>query len=283
LGGCKDDSKAGKSFIADLTARVKGRAPNNEGVRDQPRKEIVMMKKTLPLFSIALLTIGLQAQAPSSQITSLPQTQSSPQTPSSAQPPSAGMSQTESQTQEAPKRTTAVTAELTKKIDTKNAKVGDAVEAKVLTPSKLPDGTELQKGSKLVGKVTDVKARGKEDKNSHLAFSLDRAQTKDGQEIQVQTTVVSVTAPSNTASAGLTPAPTTGGTGSSATTGAGSSQGESTMGGMLKNSKDRVPVGNMPGVMLAGSNDASTAGTLHAQDQNIELASGTTLILNVSN
>ena len=255
-----------------------------------------MMKKTLPLFSMAFLTIGLQAQTPTSQTPSSPQTQSSPQTPS------AGMSQTESQTQEAPKKTTAVTAELTKKIDTKNAKVGDEVEAKVLTPSKLPDGTELQKGSKLVGKVTDVKAKGKEDKNSHLAFSLDRAQTKDGQEIQVQTAVVSVTAPSNTASAGMTPAPTTGGTGGSATAGAcsgtsgsagtaaptpstmaGSGQSQSTTGGMLKHSKDRVAVGNMPGVMLAGSSDVGTAGTLHAQDQNIELASGTTMILNVSN
>jgi hypothetical protein len=53
----------------------------------------------------------------------------------------------------------AVSAELTKRIDTKNAKQGDEVDARVTDAAKLPDGTELPRGTKLKGKVTDVKAK----------------------------------------------------------------------------------------------------------------------------
>ena len=68
-----------------------------------------------------------------------------------------------------------VSAELRKRIDTKNAKQGDEVDCRVRSTAKLPDETELPRGTKLIGKVTDVKAKSKEDKNSHLAFSIDRA------------------------------------------------------------------------------------------------------------
>jgi hypothetical protein len=71
-----------------------------------------------------------------------------------------------------------VNAELTKRIDAKKAKVGDTVEAKTTSAVKLPDGTELPKGTKLTGKVTDVRAKSNSDKTSHLAFNLDEALMK---------------------------------------------------------------------------------------------------------
>jgi hypothetical protein len=241
-----------------------------------------MMKRTLSLLSMAVVAISLQAQA--------------------TQNPSAGMGEQDAQAMEV----AAVTTELTKRIDTKGAKVGDGVEARVVAQSKLPDGTDLPRGTKFVGKVTDVKAKSKEDKNSHLAFSLDRAVTKDGKEIPVQAIVVSVTAPTSPSapSAMSSPAPSSmGGVGSGAGGGGGvagsgsasapvpthappmvTDSGDSpVMGGMLKSSRDRVPVGNMPGVMLTGSSDAGTAAALDGDGKNIALASGTTMILSVGN
>jgi hypothetical protein len=88
-----------------------------------------------------------------------------------------------------------VSAELRKRIDTKNAKQGDEVDARVTSTAKLPDGTELPRGTKLIGKVTDVKAKSKEDKSSHLAFSIDHAVLKDGKQVPVMAAVTSVTGP----------------------------------------------------------------------------------------
>src|SRR5215813_12476372 len=71
-----------------------------------------------------------------------------------------------------------VNAQLTKRIDTKKAKVGDTVEAKTTGAVTLPDGTELPKGTKLTGKVTDVRARSNSDKTSHIVFTVDEALMK---------------------------------------------------------------------------------------------------------
>lgn len=49
-----------------------------------------------------------------------------------------------------------VMAELTSKLDTKSAKVGDTVTAETTAKGKLPDGTQIPRGAKLIGIVTDV-------------------------------------------------------------------------------------------------------------------------------
>src|SRR5260370_25078846 len=79
---------------------------------------------------------------------------------------------------------------------TKNAKQGDEVNARVTDTAKLADGTELPRGTKLLGKVTDVKAKSKEDKSAHLAFNIDHAVLKDGKQVPVVVVVTSVTGPS---------------------------------------------------------------------------------------
>jgi hypothetical protein len=188
-----------------------------------------------------------------------------------------------------------VSAELTKRIDTKNAKQGDEVDARVTSPAKLPDGTELARGTKLIGKVTDVKAKSKEDKNAHLGFSIDHAVLKDGKQVPVMVVVMSVTGPmQSSATEMMTPG---GGGGGSAPSGGGgngsmgssapaataapvmSDTGQSSAGGVLKSTQDRVPVGNMPGVMLSA---AAGSGSLDATGENISLDSGTKLTLSVA-
>jgi hypothetical protein len=202
-----------------------------------------------------------------------------------------------------------VSAELTKGIDSKKAKVGDEVDVRTTSTAKLPDGTELPKGTKLAGKVTDVKAKSKEDKTAHLAFSIDHAVLKDGKQVPVQVAVTSVTGPAQ--SSGETMMPGGGGSspggspgggaspggGGSAGGSAGSSssapvassgpvvantgQSQSSAGGVLKSAQDRVPVGNMPGVVLSGAGGAGS-GSLDAAGDNISLQSGTKLTLNVA-
>jgi hypothetical protein len=193
-----------------------------------------------------------------------------------------------------------VSAELTKRIDTKNAKQGDEVNARVTSTAKLPDGTELPRGTKLFGKVTDVKAKSKEDKTSHLAFSIDHAVLKDGKQVPVMAAVTSMTGPAQS-SAGEMMSPGGGG-GSAASGGSAGSSGSmgsstpsassapimnstgsgSNPGGVLKSAQDRVPVGNMPGVILSAASAPGSAGALDASGDNINLDSGTKLTLNMA-
>jgi hypothetical protein len=199
-----------------------------------------------------------------------------------------------------PEAAAAVSAELTKRLDTKSAKQGDEVDARVTDAAKLPDGTELPRGTKLIGKVTDVKAKSKEDKSAHLAFNIDHAVLKDGKEMPVAVVVMSVTGPSQGSTEMMMPG---GGASPSSAGGAGGGSpgstsspaastssapmiaagGQSSAGGVLKSTQDRVPVGNMPGVMLSGpGNNAGSAGSLDASGDNISLGSGTKLILSVA-
>lgn len=196
-----------------------------------------------------------------------------------------------------------VSAELTKRIDTKNAKQGDEVDARVTSTAKLPDGTELPRGTKLIGKVTDVKAKSKEDKSAHLAFSIDHAVLKDGKQVPVMAAVTSVTGPAqSSASEMMSPgggsAASGGASGSSGSMGSSSSAPStpsapsapvmnttgsgSSPGGVLKSAQDRVPVGNMPGVILSAASAPGAAGALDASGDNISLDSGTKLTLNMA-
>lgn len=88
---------------------------------------------------------------------------------------------------------TNVSAELTKKLDSKNAKVGDEVLARTTKTATLADGTKLPRGTKLIGKVTEVQARSRAEKTSHIAFALDHAVMRDGREVPVHAVLTSVT------------------------------------------------------------------------------------------
>src|SRR5437879_4971608 len=129
-------------------------------------KEVKRMgMKYLSILPMAIFSLALQAQTAG-------QGSTTPPTGAMQQEQATGAAQTK------PMPATAVAAELTKRIDTKNAKQGDEVDARTTMAAKLPDGTELPSGTKLTGKVTDVKAKTKEDKSSRLACNLDHAALK---------------------------------------------------------------------------------------------------------
>jgi hypothetical protein len=111
------------------------------------------------------------------------------------QTPAAHASQTVAQAGQTANTAVNVPAELTKKIDVKKAKIGNEVSARITTDTKLPDGTELPKGTKLVGTVTSVPGKSNSD---HLAFDFDRAVLHNGQTVLVHTAMTSSAAPAAT-------------------------------------------------------------------------------------
>jgi len=199
-----------------------------------------------------------------------------------------------------------VSAELTKRIDTKKAKVGDEVDVKTTSAAKFADGTELPKGTKLVGKVTDVHPKSDTDKTSHVAFDLERAVTKDGHDVPVHAAVTSmmVSAQPMDNSAMMSPGSAGGGAaGGSGAAGSGAAGGSTGSAPAAPNApsmpmassqdqpvqsaqvargpQDRVPVANLPGVVLTSSDGMSNAGSLDAENKNISLESGTKMTLNL--
>ncbi len=88
-----------------------------------------------------------------------------------------------------------VSAELTKKVESKDAKVGDQVFAKTTSETRLADGTKIPKGSRLVGHVTDVQPKSKENRDAHLAFCFDHAVLKDGRDLPLNAMVRTLAAP----------------------------------------------------------------------------------------
>lgn len=85
-----------------------------------------------------------------------------------------------------------ITGELTNKLDSSSARQGDPVVLKTKETVKTPDGTDIPKGSKLVGHVTNVQARGDGKENSQITLQFDRAELKTGQSLPIESVLESV-------------------------------------------------------------------------------------------
>ena len=85
-----------------------------------------------------------------------------------------------------------VSGELMGKLDSKSAKQGDSVVVKTSEDLKFPGGAEIPKGSKLVGHVTNVQARGDGKENSQIAIQFDHAEVKGGQEMAIESVIQSI-------------------------------------------------------------------------------------------
>lgn len=90
---------------------------------------------------------------------------------------------------------TIIPAELSKSLDSKKAKEGDPVVAKV-SADLLSDGAIIvPRNSRITGHVTEAKARGKGESESTLGMVFDRLILKNGQEIPLNAVVQAVGAP----------------------------------------------------------------------------------------
>lgn len=89
---------------------------------------------------------------------------------------------------------TQLQAELTKSIDAKKAKTGDEVTAKVMQDVRVNGSIVVQKGSKLVGHVTEAQGKSK-DSESKLGIIFEKAVTKSGEEVAFNGVITSFSAP----------------------------------------------------------------------------------------
>jgi hypothetical protein len=85
-----------------------------------------------------------------------------------------------------------VSGELVGKLDSKTAKVGDPVILKTTGKARTADGTEIPKGSRLIGHVTDVQAHGHGNQDSRLGLEFDHAELRNGQSMAIHSVIESV-------------------------------------------------------------------------------------------
>jgi hypothetical protein len=93
-------------------------------------------------------------------------------------------------------------AKFTGKLDSKSAKMGDPLTAKALGAAKLADGTEIPKGSRLIGKVVAVQSKDAGAGTSTLAVRFDQVELKGGGTHPVWGLIVGI-GPSADSQAGL--------------------------------------------------------------------------------
>jgi hypothetical protein len=94
---------------------------------------------------------------------------------------------------------TPVNGQLVGKLDSKTAKLGDPVILKTTQKARTADGTEIPKGTRLIGHVTDVQAHGSGNQDSHLGLAFDRAELKNGETMPIHSFIQSLSPSSMTA------------------------------------------------------------------------------------
>jgi hypothetical protein len=102
-----------------------------------------------------------------------------------------------------------VNGELISKLDSKTAKAGDSVVVQTKAAVKTADGTNIPKGSKLVGHVLAVQPSNAGE-NSQVALQFDHFELKGGQNLPVQSQIQSIAPAGGAASADALDAPTRG-------------------------------------------------------------------------
>lgn len=204
---------------------------------------------------------------------------------------------------------TRIEGQLQSSVDVKKSRVGDQVVLKTTKDLKQDGQTIVPKGSKLLGRVTEVTRKSKENGSSKLGMIFDRVEGKN-LSAPISASIVSVT--NAVANAGLgsnmADADVFGSSSSSTrTTGGGTSGGgllgsatgtagnvlnatTQTVGGVTNTAVSTVggttsTLGNtVKGIQISNSASASaqSSGTLSANNENIRLEKGTTIGLQIN-
>jgi hypothetical protein len=167
-----------------------------------------------------------------------------------------------------------VSGELVDKLDTKSAKQGDSVVVKTSEDLKVSGGADIPKGSKLVGHVTNVQARGEGEgkENSQIAIQFDKAELKGGQTVAIESIIQSVSPAAGSGMDNNVPnAPSALGTspaspnmpGGAASTSPSMNGSTTTKGGSVNQNNNR-PGGDSTATAQAGPTDQATNGGLPA-------------------
>jgi len=84
---------------------------------------------------------------------------------------------------------------VTKALDSSKLKDGDVIELETAGSFKLPNGTLVPKGSKMIGHIVSAKARSKGDPESQLTIAFDKLTVGGGEQLPVKGTVQAVYPP----------------------------------------------------------------------------------------
>jgi hypothetical protein len=260
---------------------------------------------TLTLSGVLLCAPGF-AQNSSPQATDPSATQGQTQSQTTvatpvAQPP-AVQPTADTATQRSPKIAPGVVipVQLTKTVDAKKAKVGDEVMAKVTEDLKSNSGeVVVPKDTKMVGRVTEVQAHSKEQKESELAIAFDHAILKSG-DVQMPMSIQAVIGPqqndnSNAGYSGGDPGgPATGGGSQTspmagrAPVGGQSAPSPIPTGNTQTNAPRPVINGKTEGVIgisnlkLESASNAAQGSVLSSDKNNVKLDGGTYMLLRVN-
>lgn len=150
------------------------------------------------LFALATFP-GWAQQSPPANQPNGPATQQSP--PESAPATSSSASQAGANVE-----MSSVNGELQNKLNSKTAKTGDSVVVQTKKAIKTPDGTEIPKGSKVVGHVLAVRP-SQSGQNSQLALVFDRVELKGGKTMPVHSQIQSISPAAGATSASLPASP----------------------------------------------------------------------------
>jgi hypothetical protein len=156
-----------------------------------------------------------------------------------------------------------VNGELVSKLDTKTAKTGDSVVVQTKASVKTADGTEIPRGSKLVGHVMGVHPSEAGD-NSQVALQFDHVELKGGQSVAVHSQIQSIAPPAGAASTSGSVAMSGPPAGGSSNPSASAANGGSRASGAPQGT------GGDPGAAPAG-NSGPAAGTVVARTGNIAI------------
>ena len=201
-----------------------------------------------------------------------------------------------------------VNGELVSKLDSKTAKTGDSVVVQTKASVKTADGTEIPKGSKVVGHVLAAKA-SEAGENSQVALQFDHIELKGGQSLPVHSQIQSIAPAGGAAPTGAMSGPPAGGSANpstSAVNGGGRASGAQAAGGdpgaapagngapaagtvVARTGNIAIATTSVPGVLLAnntpGQRDprmAQASSILLGAKQDIQLDGGTEMVLGVS-
>lgn len=154
------------------------------------------------LFALASFPLLAQQSTPATPPDS-PAAQQNPPSAAPAPPSSPAATQATA----VPVEFRPVNAELVSKLDSKTAKTGDNVVAQTTSSVKTADGTEIPKGSKLMGHVIAAQPSAS-GTNSQVALLFDHVEIKGGQSLAVHSQIQSIAPsggaePAGAASAGV--------------------------------------------------------------------------------
>ena len=213
------------------------------------------------IFALASLPLLAQQPSPANQPNSPATQPATQQNPPSAAPATSPAASPETSTVEM----SPVNGELVSKLDSKTAKSGDNVVVRTETSIKTADGTEIPKGSKLIGHIIAVQPSGA-GTNSQVALQFDHVELKGGQSVAVHSQIQSISPPGGAASGGDSAA-------ASGPAAAGSSNrsmsGPTT--GSRASAAPQTPNSD-PAAAPAAGNAAPAAGTVVAKNGNIAIS-----------